>query len=487
MRKYSIWILLLCICIIIAGCGGGSSSTGGGNNHPTELPGSDDPSLFVLSNGEEAKLTSFGGKKIHTLIACIPMGEKPEANNINGVSTYSYQLTTAASGNVGSSILRESRLASRTAVSSAQSEKDRLLRNQESEILSRGLKQLSKSESYQKSAPSGIKVGTEWNDVYVNDRKVNLICQHISKRAYFFVDRRDVAEMESWMEGYGDAFDVIYNMIHSKFGTENDVDGNGKIIIVFSQELSGGLLGYFYAVDKFSKETFEKSNEGDIIYITTTSKFQGDLIKATMAHEFQHMVYFDEHYNRGTLSTYTWLNEALSQAAEYYSGYLNNHESWIRGFLSGDYYGLSLTHWTHWRGDNYGYGAIFMRYLIDCYGSNITKALCATNKVGIAAVEAATRENFNITFANFARALVMSGTGDSSKAKYQFKSLDLQAIQPKGRGGLISVDPNLDSGVTVQSRLYPYEIEFFSLKPNVETVKLSWDKWIHGVGFALKR
>ncbi|HPT88410.1 MAG TPA: hypothetical protein PL004_11255, partial [Bacillota bacterium] len=91
----------------------------------------------------------------------------------------------------------------------------------------------------------------------------------------------------------------------------------------------------------------------------------------------------------------------------------------------------------------------------------------------------------------FARALVMSGTGDSSKAKYQFKSLDLQDIQPKGRGGLISVD--LDSGVTVKSWLYPpygiypYGIEFFSLKPNVETVKLSWDKWIHGVGFALKR
>ena len=80
-------------------------------------------------------------------------------------------------------------------------------------------------------------------------------------------------------------------------------------------------MGYFYSVDKYPKATYTQSNEGDIFYMTTDAGYQGDIVNGTLAHEFQHMIYFDQHYNRGVTSTYTWLNEALSQAAEYYTGY----------------------------------------------------------------------------------------------------------------------------------------------------------------------
>lgn len=197
------------------------------------------------------------------------------------------------------------------------------------------------------------------------------------------------------------------------------------------------------------------------------------------------MIYFDEHYRRGALSTYTWLNEALSQAAEYYSGYDEKlHKNLIREFLSGNYNHLSLTHWTR---NSYGYGALFIRYLIDQYGDSIIRNLCATDKVGIAAVEAATGEDFNIIFADFVRAMVMSGTGDSVNARYQFKSLDLQALQPEGRGGLISSSWDIEGESGLQSYVYPYEIAFYNVKSNVRFLKLRWDSSIHGVGFALSR
>ncbi|MGE5549260.1 MAG: hypothetical protein ACM3ZC_01855 [Bacteroidota bacterium] len=91
---------------------------------------------------------------------------------------------------------------------------------------------------------------------------------------------------------------------------------------------------------------------------------------------------------------------------------------------------------THWTSDNYGYGAVYIRYLIDQYGETAIKNMCATDKVGVAAVEAATGTDFNTIFNNFTRALVLSGTGGSTNPLYAFTTLDLQTVQPNGRGGL---------------------------------------------------
>lgn len=463
---------------------------GGGGSH-VSYPVSDSTSVFALNNGIAVDLAFFSRKKVHTLIASIP-ADKPEGNQLYKGNLSSYQLITSALGNdnnlsessVLSDNIRRGLLASQTVSGLEQAAKDMFLRHIENEILGRRLKQLPKSQSYLKSVPPEIQVGTEWNNVYVNDVPVNLTCRYISQFAYLFVDNRNVAQMEQYMADYGQAFDAIYIMMRSKFGSENDVDGNGKIIIVFSQELSGGLLGYFYAVDKFPKIYFPNSNQGDIIYITTTSMYQGELVKATLAHEFQHMIYFDEHYNQGVYTMYTWLNEALSQAAEYYSGYTLLQQYRIREFLKGEYSGLSLTYWTDY---NYGYCAIFIRYLIDQYQDQVIRKLCTTSKVGIAAVEEATGTDFNVIFANFARALVMSGTGDSTDEKYQFKTLDLKAIQAEGRGGLISTVSNINGNATYSDEICPYGMAFYSLTSNVKTIKLNWKGSIQGVRFALNR
>ena len=377
-----------------------------------------------------------------------------------------------------------------------QVESDEKMRQTENEMLSSGARQLSGSMAKSpRAAPSQIVVGTEWDDVHIATTSpptlIDTECVAVSDHAYFFSDTRDVSAVNAYLSEYhyAGAMDAIVGVDRGKFGQENDIDGNGKIIVVFSHELTDGLLGYFNPQDKYSSSSANTSNEGDIIYVTTDSDYQGsngNIIKATLAHELQHMIYFDEHYNRGATITYTWLNEALSQAAEYYNGYTENHDNWIRNFLDpgsghGGWHGLSLTYWTD---DNYGYGAVFIRYLIDQYGDATIKNMCSTDKKGIAAVEAATKDSFNDIFANFTKALVLSGTGGSIDPKYRFATLNLQTIQPTGRGGLLPWS-TYTAGYTARDiSIYPYEISFYKWSGIFGTMSLSGSGFF-GTAFGL--
>jgi hypothetical protein len=197
------------------------------------------------------------------------------------------------------------------------------------------------------------------------------------------------------------------------------------------------------------------------------------------------MIYFDEHANRNNDSTYIWLNEALSQAAEYYNGYYENHNAWIGAFLLAnkqDQENLSLTHWTDY---NYGYGALFIRYMIDRYGDSAIKNMCATNLAGIAAVEAAAGDDFNNIFTDFTRALIMSGTGDSDDPRYAFTSLDLREIQSQGRGGLL-IRNFRTAGAKVTDSVYPYSIRTLRWTGEFGVLRLTGNA-VQGDVFGLSR
>jgi hypothetical protein len=290
--------------------------------------------------------------------------------------------------------------------------------------------------------------------------------------------------MDPLLADYGSAFDAIYTVDRTRFGTEIDTDNNPRLMIVFSAALAAykTLLGYFSPSDKYPAALAPGSNEGDIFYVTTNPDFQGPLIKGTLAHEFQHMIYFDQHYHYGVTNTYTWLNEALSQAAEYYNGYTANHLSWIYDFLSGGWQGLSLTSWTS---RNYGYGAIFIRYLIDRFGDAAIYNMCSTPNTGIAAVEAATNTDFNTIFNDFTRAIVMSGTDDSTDPRYAFTTLNLQAVQPSGRGGLYPSSAYAAGG-QVSGSIYAYSIQFMGWTGSFGTMSLNGTAGT-GTAFGLSR
>jgi len=462
-----------------------------GGSSPFSPAASATPGLpYVALGGGSVAVSQFNGKYIYTIVSPEP-ASKPEGSG-TPPSTYSYTISTVV-GSMAAPMTKELPFligapgrAKALHFGTQQMETDLRMRKAEQEALSSRALQLSKKPSgIDAAAPSPIVVGTTWNGVYIvaTGASISTTCSYVSGNAYFFVDNRDITAMESSLSSYGAAFDAIYAVNHTKFGTENDTDNNGKVIVVFSRELTGGLLGYFWAVDKYPKTTYSQSNEGDIFYITTDTAYQGSVVDGTLAHEFQHMIYFDQHNNRGVTSTYTWLNEALSQAAEFYNNYTDNHEAWIWSFLDSDWStGLSLTYWTSL---NYGYGAIFIRYLIDQFGDTAIKNMCSTDKVGITAVEAATGTDFNLIFNNFTRALVMSGTGDSVDPTYNFSTLNLQSVQPSGRGGLL-IATSFSAGSMASGNLSPYSLAAAAWTGTLGTMDLSGTN-LGGSAFGLKR
>ncbi len=168
----------------------------------------------------------------------------------------------------------------------------------------------------------------------------------------------------------------IYSSVTNNFGFPSDVDADGKINIVtydiqdgFS-ESGGYVAGYFWAGDLYN---VPHSNKSEIFYIDTyptmSSGSTRDVTKAydTLAHEFQHMVNFNQNVLiEGSNEMDTWLNEGLSMAAEQiYTGaglqdridYYNSSSSIANGH--------SLLYWDN-DGDllsNYSLSYLFVQYV----------------------------------------------------------------------------------------------------------------------------
>ncbi|BBU37877.1 hypothetical protein APP_01690 [Aeribacillus pallidus] len=130
----------------------------------------------------------------------------------------------------------------------------------------------------------------------------------------------------------GQEFDQkIYPLITQNFASESDVDGNGKIhILCYDIQdgfagFGGYIAGYFYGGDLHD---IPYSNKSEIFYIDTYPLMgtgtEKDVSAAyeTLAHEFQHMVNFNQNvFIENGSQMDTWLDEALSMAAEHmYTG-----------------------------------------------------------------------------------------------------------------------------------------------------------------------
>ncbi|MGI5986117.1 MAG: M30 family zinc metallopeptidase [Oscillospiraceae bacterium] len=178
----------------------------------------------------------------------------------------------------------------------------------------------------------------------------------------------------------GEEFDkTIYSLVTDNFYHESDVNSDSKIAILCYDIQdgftgSGGYIGgYFYGGDLFNNSDENKSNEMELFYIDTypamgIDKNNPDVAKAysTLAHEFQHMVNFNKHRIETSIGNMdTWLNEALSMAAEHmYEGVQTNRISYYNRSEAVEN-GRSLLNWDDNNEvlANYSLSYLFSQYL----------------------------------------------------------------------------------------------------------------------------
>lgn len=178
--------------------------------------------------------------------------------------------------------------------------------------------------------------------------------------------------------------DSIYPNITSVFGQPSDVDGNGKVNLLFSPRLgkgSGGsyIGGYFDSTDLYSSAQRQYSNECEILYINTLLITQNQAnIRAAfdvMPHELQHLINYQHRFSNDWIS----IDEGMSGLAESLAGYglkdgLLGYQLLIkiREFqLAPQKYPAMTNDYSNFVLGNYGAAYLFIQYLYDRFGSGI--------------------------------------------------------------------------------------------------------------------
>jgi hypothetical protein len=167
---------------------------------------------------------------------------------------------------------------------------------------------------------------------------ITATAQHVGRKAAVYLDNTvpTGGYLQADIDSVGNLFDdYLYPIDTTAFGRESDLDGNGVVVVLLTDQvnkLSGAcnaagsvILGYFFGVDLIPSQN--GSNAGEIFYglvpdpgnssCTISKSYAKTHLAPTFIHEFQHMISFNQHaVVRGGLSEDTWLNEGLSHFAE---------------------------------------------------------------------------------------------------------------------------------------------------------------------------
>ena len=317
------------------------------------------------------------------------------------------------------------------------------------------------SSSLYRTIPQTVEVGTKWENVYlldINSNKYSTIsatCIAVSDHAYFFLqDNLDNLTDEQITE-ITTSFDKDYNIVHQYYGEETDTDGNGKVSFLIAN-FSQGLFGFFTSVDKYAPQDIPamyKTNEADVLYVNyyyfknDWEKYQTDL-KATLIHEFQHMVLFDSRSRLGlNPDVNVWLNEGLSMLSEYYGGYAAPHYRYVGGYFEVNQ-GISLI--TDSSSQDYGLSYLFARYLQIRFGDSFIKKIYTSQYTDIRAVEEAVNMDFNELFLDFTKMILVTGRNVTTDTRYNIEEFNY----PEGSEGYNRNGFNLASVIDEVYSLY---------------------------------
>jgi len=220
----------------------------------------------------------------------------------------------------------------------AQAEWDRFLREREDVL--RG--EASTGGRAARTSPGGVPVVGEVRDFDVvradgGFDQVAAKVRLVSRRAILYEDTTTAFKLtQADIQLFADLFDdPIYPVDTGVFGSPSDLDGNDRVIILFTPSVnrlsppgSSDLIGgFFFALDLLP--TLENSNGGEVFYVLVPDPTgvygnvrDTDLVRSTvpsiLAHEFQHMIHHNERIiKRGASNREAvWLSEGLAHMAE---------------------------------------------------------------------------------------------------------------------------------------------------------------------------
>jgi hypothetical protein len=268
----------------------------------------------------------------------------------------------------------------------------------------------------------------------------------VSPRAYWYVDdnwwnnlkENEKEEIDNALNSLAEEFESkIYPVLTSNFGSEwsPGIDKDTRITILIHPmvETAGG---YFNNGDEYPKIQNPRSNEREMVYLNAVH-LKSNLAKSFLAHEFQHLISFNQKEKTYGLSEDVWLNEARSEYSptllgydEIYEG--SNLQRRVKNFLEKPYDSL-----TEWRNLPYDYGVVnlFIQYLVDHYGKDILIESLKTPKTGIESLnyvlsKRGFKEDFSQIFTDWTIAVLINDCSFGQKYCYLNQNLKNFKIIP---------------------------------------------------------
>ncbi len=242
----------------------------------------------------------------------------------------------------------------------------------------------------------------DWSNGTTVSTDVCTISEINSSKAIFLAVKNDLTNITVEKTGsLGTEFDnTIYNTVRGAFGTESDIDSNGKVFIVLYGQFSIGeqLRGYTNTGDLNGTT----GNEGEYMYIDVKN-FDTGVIKSTMAHEFQHIINMSIQISQGNNNGMeVWLDEGLAMAAEHLVYGSNQVKERIDKFNSDDMGNIkngnkALIVWTEDNdvSSNYALSYLFVQWIRSQSSSDSVYQLIINNSSGSAlSIVNATGESF---------------------------------------------------------------------------------------------
>ena len=437
------------------GSGGDTGNTGGTNdNETTEPKPEDNETVPSISDGGKIDNITSPNLNLYTISSHIPQ------NPTDNLPAAVYYSLTASNNNTAS--MKKYIENSPVAINN---DGNRNLIKQQIDfsniVKEKNIKPIkNNNQSLYKTLPANISLNTKWENIWITDTATmqqsltSATCIYISNNVYYFLDDRvsisniDISRI-SYIE---QQFEAAYQKVHEKCGQESDVDGNGKIIFLFTP-IGNNVLGFFYTADKYSDTLTSlsgiHSNEADLMYIESnyllnSTDWESNKAKltATLIHEFHHMALFDVR-TAADVEPFMdyWINEGFSTLTAYYTGYPAIMRDYVLNFFAFET-DKSLVNNTP--NLSYGYSYLFMRYFYYRFGDEGLKKIIKSAHTGYKAIEEASNMNFNDLYKDFIKMILVTGRNVTEDARYNVPEFNYKENTQEYLSSYISLAEMLD-------------------------------------------